>query len=211
MNDSSETGLMPPKQNAWLHEGELRIWYDRYFEVYKAGVRRATRGWQPPQVMGMSFEGLLGFMRGVPDPECSVMDAGAGISTWVLRKAFKNVVTVEPERTAAIGDVVRRLCATGGLREHQFVLGLENAPECDYVLYDYERFPQRIYDLPLAWSKARIALYADDADDRPANAEYLATIHAFGKAEGATVTECREAIDEYGRWGVWLHRARESA
>lgn len=201
----SETGLTQPKQSVWPPEGALRIWYDRYLPIYKAEVPSATKGWLPPLVMGMSFEGLLAFMRGVPGPECSVMDAGAGISTWVLRKAFTNVVTVEPERTADIGHVVCRLCTKYGLLEHEFVLGLANAPECDYVLYDYETFPARVHELPLAWSKARIAMYLDDADDRARNT-YLPIVRRFAEAEGAILTECRDAVDDFGRWGVWLHR-----
>ena len=196
--------------------------------------------------MGMSFEGLLGFLRGVPGPDYSIMDAGAGISTWVLRKAFHSVVSVEPEDMPHIGRVVDQLCRKFGAIEtrrhadhetlveaerlaaegksgeadklmnvvpeaaeanHRMMFGWPGVPVCDYVLYDYDKWDRRLWSLPDAWARTRIAMYVDDADDRPANVEYLEAVKRFAAAEGATVTECREAIDEFGRWGVWLHRA----
>ena len=241
---------MPPRRNAWPPEGALRIWYDRFAGVYREGVPKLTKGWLPPGIMGMSFEGLMGFLRGVPGPNHSIMDAGAGISTWVLRKAFADVVTVEPEKMSHIAGIVDGLCNRFGLSEarrladdailkqaegleqagkhaeaeallgepshaplvsakHRMVLGLQNAPVCDYVLFDYGPMAERLWALPDAWVKTKTAMYVDDADDRPANIAYLNDVKRFAEAEGATVTECREAIDVHGRWGVWLHRSSD--
>ena len=200
--------------------------------------------------MGMSFEGLLGFLRGVPGPDYSIMDAGAGISTWVLRKAFHSVVSVEPEDMPHIGRVVDLLCRKFGAivtrqqadhvtlteaerlvadgksaeadklmnvvpeeespKNHRMLFGWHGVPICDYVLYDYDKWDRRLWSLPDAWARTRIAMYVDDADDRPANVKYLDAVKRFAESERATVTECREAIDEFGRWGVWLHRETPS-
>lgn len=205
MSDSSGIGSMPPKAGAWLREGELRIWYDRYSKIYAQSIPSSTKGWQLPAIMGMSFEGLLAFMRGVPRRDCSVMDAGCGFSTWMLRKAFDNVLTVDPPAEAHIGAIVCGLCGKHKLTNGTYVLGFDNAMICDYVLYDYGHFPERIHELPAAWEKTRVAMYLDDADDRYTG--YSEVVHRFAEAEGAILTECREAIDVHGRWGVWLHRA----
>ena len=229
----------------WPPEGALRIWYDRYFQIYRDNVTVNTVGWLPPKIMGMSFEGLLAFLRGVPGPDHSIMDAGAGISTWVLRKTFHNVVSVEPADMHHIGKVIDALCRKYGAIEtrqqadhetlqeaerlvadgkageadalmdvapevaeqnHRMAYGWDGVPICDYVLYDYDKWERRLWSLPDAWARTRIAMYVDDADDRPANIAYLEAVKRFAESERATVTECREAIDVHGRWGVWLHR-----
>jgi hypothetical protein len=59
----------------------------------------------------------------------------------------------------------------------------------------------------LAYRKTRVAIYYDDADDRPHGfPEFRSLLRDFAAAQGTIAQDCRAAVDEYGRWGVVLRK-----
>jgi hypothetical protein len=154
-----------------------------------------------PSAMASSLESLVAFANRVENPEDSViLDAGAGASTWILRSLFPHVVSTDPD--AEYLDVVRRVCATKHLNTEGFVHLLDNV-HCaiDYTYYDYgnaERQPNMFRAIALT----RALIYLDDTDDRPDCAKDRAHIYKLASDLNLKIEDCREANDQYGRWGV---------
>ena len=135
------------------------------------------------------------------------MNAGAGASSFLLRRLFKNVVCVDAD--AVYLELVRRTCVENGLDGDRFIVGLENAPDADYTFYDYGEINEqaRMGHHSLAWRKTRRAVYFDDADDRPhAFPHYRRLVLDFAGSQGAAAEDCRDACDRYGRWGVVVRK-----
>lgn len=145
--------------------------------------------------MASSYESILAFAELIgDDKEAVILNAGAGASSWVLRKMFPNVICADPDLNYL--QVVRDICEIGELSTDNFTNKLM---PCDYCLYDYGN-KKRIPNLKKAIELTRKALYIDDCDTRPECKELRDYVYSLG----LNVTDCKEACDEYGRWGVIL-------
>jgi hypothetical protein len=180
-------------------------WYREYFRRFKeiAPPRMLEFGGYfkgEPSPMASSLESLVAFANRVEDPNALILDAGAGASTWVLRKMFPKVISTDPD--AEYLSVVRQVCASGGLDTSGFFTEMMGNPfEVDYTYYDYggaERVPNMLF----AILGTRKLIYLDDTDDRPDCARDRAYIYDLAAKMGLKIEDCREANDQYGRWGV---------
>jgi hypothetical protein len=154
-----------------------------------------------PSAMASSLESLVAFANRVENPENSViLDAGAGASSWMLRSMFPHVVSTDPD--AEYLDVVRKVCAAANLNTEGFIPLLENV-HCttDYTYYDYGN-SERVPNMELAIGMTLKLIYLDDTDDRPDCAKDRAYIYSLAAKLGLKIEDCREANDQYGRWGV---------
>lgn len=189
----------------------LEAHFEKFFILSDKRLR-LIHGHRGQRWMSCSFPALRRFMEEIPDDSASILDCGAGASTWVLRKAFKNVVTLDTPDQKKHWTYIKYLCGQHGLSTTKFVLDWDKVPPADYVFYDYGTFLVRPQHFADAWERCRVLMYADDADTRPGSfATYREQLWNFAESVGAEWTDCEEAIDKYKRWGVVLRRPAEQA
>lgn len=189
---------------------DLERWYRLWFKEFARVAPEPYRSYGgygdgEPNGTACSVEAVRAFARRVGDRDATVLNAGAGASSFLLRRLFPRVTCVDAD--APYLDVVRGLCAAHGLSEEGFVVGLENAPDADFVFYDYGEITPaaRMGYHDMAYRKARRGVYFDDADDRPhAFPQYRRLVLDFAAGQGVAAEDCRDATDRYGRWGVFL-------
>jgi hypothetical protein len=183
----------------------LHQWYLDYFQRFKeiAPPRMLEFGGYftgKPSAMASSLESLVAFGNRVENHEALILDAGAGASTWVLRKMFPNVISTDPD--AEYLAVVARVCKSGGLDGSGFFTDMLGNPfEVDYTYYDYGG-AERVPNMLAAILGTRKLIYLDDTDDRPDCAKDRAYVYDLAAKLELKIEDCREANDEYGRWGV---------
>jgi hypothetical protein len=183
----------------------LNDWYREYFRRFKdiAPPRMLEFGGYftgEPSAMASSLESLVAFGNRVLNPDALILDAGAGASTWVLRKMFPNVLSCDPD--AEYLEVVRKVCGTGGLDISGFDPELMKTTfRTDYTYYDYGG-AERVPNMEHAIFCTDTLIYLDDTDDRPDCAKDRTYVYALAEKLGLKIEDCREANDEYGRWGV---------
>jgi hypothetical protein len=189
-------------------ESTFRLWFHEFARVAPEPYRSyGGYGDGEPNGTACSLEAIRAFARLVDDPDAVLLNAGAGASSFLLRRLFRNVVCVDGDATYL--EIVRRICVDQGLSGEGFVVGLENAPEADYTFFDYGEISSQAAarDYALAYRKTRKAVYFDDADDRPhAFPRYRQLLLEFAASQGAPAEDCRAATDAYGRWGVVVRK-----
>jgi hypothetical protein len=191
---------------------DLEEWFRRWFREFPRYAPEPYRSYGgygngEPNGTACSVEAIRAFARLVEEPNAVILNAGAGASSFLLRRLFKNVVCVDED--AHYLDIVRRTCLENGLDGSHFIVGLEDAPAADYTFYDYGEINEqaRLGHYSLAWRKTRRAIYFDDADDRPhAFPHYRRLVLDFAASQGAAAEDCRDARDRYGRWGVIVRK-----
>lgn len=184
---------------------------EHFLEYFKIFEKNAPKymvdyigGHGLPNGMASSLESCIEFAKIVKDKNARILNAGAGASSWVLRKIFPNVICTDPDEEYL--DVVKKICEIGGLSTDNFttIPPIENEPlpfSVDYCYYDYGNW-QRMPFLKNHIEATKKALYIDDTDDRPECSEYRNFVLTnFSKYN---LSDCREAKDSYGRWGIIL-------
>lgn len=185
--------------------------FEKYFKLFKIMAPKkfvSYGGYDTglPNGTASSLESLIFFANLVKDENAIIVNAGAGVSSFVLRKIFKNVICTDDNQEYL--DVVKRICLTQKLNTDGFIYNIANIPECDYMFYDYGEFAVRMPNLHFAISKTKKIMYADDGDDRENGApSYRIMLHEVPSIfKDFTSRDCKEAIDVYGRWGILLKR-----
>lgn len=181
---------------------DIETHYRRYFQLFRDMAPHHMVIWGgymsgEPTGMASSLESILEFAKLVKDQDAMILNAGAGASSFVLRKIFKNVICTDPDPIYL--QVVKDICAVEGLSTENFIAN--SLPECDYCYYDYGN-KERIPMLAEAIVNTRIALYIDDTDTRPECKEYRDYVQSLK----LNIRDCKEAEDEYGRWGIILQK-----
>lgn len=188
----------------------LDDWYREYFRRFKdvAPPRMLEFGGYftgEPSAMASSLESLVAFGNRVADRNALILDAGAGASTWVLRKMFANVISIDPDDEYLA--VVKKVCQSGDLDISGFCSGLLGTPfQVDYTYYDYGG-AERVPNMEHAIRATKTLIYLDDTDDRPDCAKDRAYIYKLASDLGLKIEDCREANDQYGRWGVIITKS----
>jgi hypothetical protein len=188
---------------------EQREWFNQYFREFRDMAPEDMVQWGGyqaglPTGMASSLESCLAFAKLVKRKDAVILNAGAGASSWVLRKMFKKVICTDPDERYL--EVVKNICAKGGLDVSNFIVGIQNVPHCDYCYYDYGNIV-RIPTLDSAVKLTKHKLYVDDTDDRECCKEYRDFIYDYAaKNDNLTIEDCIDAKDEHGRWGVILSK-----
>jgi hypothetical protein len=185
-------------------------WFNLYFKVFKEHAPKEYieyGGYDTglPNGTACSLESIISFANKI-EPNSTILNCGAGASSWLLRKMFNNVICTDPDEGYL--QFISKLCKTYDLpaSEDSFILGLKNAPDCDYLYYDYG-LAERLDDFPLAMQKTKKMIYVDDTDDRQFTAlpGFRKIVYDFADNKGFKVSDCRDATDIYGRFGVVVY------
>ena len=184
------------------NHNEMKEHYLKYFRLFKDNAPSQMVEWGgyqkgEPTGMASSLECCLAFASIVKDKEAVILNAGAGASSFVLRKLFKNVICTDPDPEYL--EVVKKICALDGLNTDNFIANA--LPKCDYCLYDYGNIV-RIPMMMTAIENTKYGLYIDDCDTRLECKEMRDYVYNLGM----NVRDCADAVDEYGRWGVILEK-----
>ncbi|HEY2899209.1 MAG TPA: hypothetical protein VGL59_01450 [Polyangia bacterium] len=206
---SSVSVPAPIANDAGALEDAFRLWF-RAFAARAPEPYRSYGGYGDglPNGTACSLEAIRVFASLVGDPDAVILNAGAGVSSFLLRRLFRNVVCVDSDPTYL--NIVRDLCVGHGLSGDGFIAGLENAPDADFTFFDYGAITEqeRLGYYAMAYRKTRRAVYCDDADDRPHGFPLLRQrLIDFAAAQGVAAVDRRDAIDRYGRWGVVVPKA----
>jgi hypothetical protein len=185
-------------------------WYLEYFRRFKtiAPPRMLEFGGYftgEPSAMASSLESLIAFANRVQNPDTIILDAGAGASTWVLRKMFPHVISIDPDTEYL--EVVQKVCRTAGLDTSGFYQGMmQTTYQVDYTYYDYGG-AERVPNMEHAIFCTKTLIYLDDTDDRPDCAKDRAYVYNLAAKLGLKIEDCREACDQYGRWGTIITKS----
>lgn len=181
----------------------VRQWFDRYMEIAEKDIHNSLgHRFAAMPLMSLSVEGIMAFVHIVDNPHASILDLGAGASSWVLRHLFPNVISVDSHKPYL--DAVQAVCKENDIRAENFIHGIENAPQCDYTLFDYGDLEDRRAGIEAAWDRTRVAMYIDDTDTRPQNEALRRDVLEFANQKGIEWFDCRYAEDQFGRWGTVL-------
>ncbi len=176
--------------------------YVDYFQVfYGLADERCRKYWgtSRPNGQAAGLESLVHFGgRALKLMKTStVFDAGAGVSSAVIRTYFKDVVTFDPD--AEYLAQVRTACEQMGLGHGRWVVGVPEE-SCDACFYDYGTH-QRIPTLSHFLDRTRRLFWLDDAHD----AELLSAADGFCRSRGLMEpTRAIESVDEHGRFGAYV-------
>lgn len=135
-----------------------------------------------------------------PDAEgLTVVDAGAGASSAILRTYFKNVISCDPD-----GDYlaqVQKACSEMGLPPGRWVTGIPDG-EWDACFYDYGT-SQRGPSFPTFLDRTRRLIWIDDAHDTD-----LVRVCGDAAKERSLVLKLQpQSVDEHGRYGALVRKA----
>jgi hypothetical protein len=187
--------------------------YTEYFSTFwRVASERCRRyyGTDKPNGHAAGLESLVYFAGLVIETmpgswrSATIIDAGAGASSAILRTYFDDVISCDPD--ADYLAQVRVACAELRLPDGRWVEGLP-ADEADATFYDYgtrHRIPTFRQFLDLS----QRMIWVDDAQDR----EVLDACTAVCRERGLELRPARGAHDEHGRFGAYaLTRAGEPA
>jgi hypothetical protein len=193
---------------ATLDDDQFALWFREMARLAPEPYRSyGGYGDGLPNGTACSQEAIRVFASLVDDPSAVILNAGAGASSFLLRRLFPRVVCVDSD--PGYLEIVRQICVAHGLSGEDFVVGLENAPDADFTFYDYGEITAagRLAYHRMAYRKTRRAVYYDDADDRPHGfPRFRQLLIDFAASQGLTAEDRRDARDAYGRWGVVLRK-----
>lgn len=178
-----------------LYVDYFHAFYQRADERCRAYYNNSTQ----PNGHAASLESLLafmGFVRGRLGPMASIADAGAGVSSAILRARFSSVVTYDPD--AEYLEQVRRTCTDIGLGHGEWRHGLPEYPT-QSCFYDYG-VKERIPELHKFADATTNIFWADDmnaADNHAALQDYARTI-------SRALLRSSSSLDEYGRFSEYV-------
>jgi len=142
-----------------------------------------------PNGMASSLESCLCFFNYIEDKNATILNAGAGASSAVLRHLLKNVTCTDPDKEYL--QVVESI--VGG---DNYIHNLGNCNFSDYVYWDYGNWERRPL-LDVAMHLAKKAIYVDDCQDH----QVLSCVRYLADANGYKIIETN-SLDSFGRFGV---------
>jgi hypothetical protein len=168
--------------------------YKEYFKMFRDKAPLPMVEWGgyqtgEPTGMASSYESCMAFAEYIKNKDATILDAGAGVSTWMFRKIFKNVISTDPDNEYL--SVVKNLI--GG---ENYIHKIENCPVCDYVYWDYGN-SVRIPLMETGLSKCKRAMYIDDCHDN----EVLLFAQKLAAKNNFEIIEL-DTLDSFGRWGL---------
>jgi len=176
----------------------MEEYYKEYFKLFRDKAPKNMVEWGgyqkgEPTGMASSYESCMAFYEYIKDKNSSLLDAGAGVSTWMFRKLLKNVTSTDPDKDylKVVKDIV------GG---DLYITGIENCSEYDYVYWDYGNW-QRIPTMHIGLNKCKKGMYIDDCHDR----EVLEYATKLAESNNCKIIQTN-SLDNYGRYGIILEK-----
>lgn len=177
---------------------DLKEYYKNYFKLFRDNAPKHMVEWGgyqkgEPTGMASSYESCVSFSEYISDKNASILDAGAGVSSWMLRKMFPNTTSTDPDLEYL--NVVKSI--VGGIN---YIHLIENCTTYDYVFWDYGNW-QRIPMMQQGFNKCKYAMYIDDCHDN----EVLQYATTLAKNNNCKIVNVN-TLDEYGRWGLIIEK-----
>jgi hypothetical protein len=181
--------------------------YTDYFPTFWRNADERCRryyGTDKPNAHAAALEGLVYFAGLVIElmpsswRRATIIDAGAGASSAILRTYFDDVISCDPD--ADYLEQVRRTCAELGLPEGRWVADVPAEP-ADATFYDYGT-SHRIPNFPRFLDLSRRIIWIDDAQDR----ELHDACTTVCRQQGLVLRNARGAYDENGRFGAYARK-----
>jgi len=146
-----------------------------------------------PNGMASSLESCLAFCDYMEDKNSTVLNAGAGASSAVLRSLVPNITCTDPDKEYL--EVVRDI--VGG---DNYIHNLGNCDYSDYVYWDYGNWQRRPL-LDVGLHLTRKAMYVDDCHDPDvlSYATYLVNLHGYRIVQ-------TNSMDSIGRYGIIIDK-----
>lgn len=191
---------------------DYREYYNEYFKQFNIWAvdhfADLSYGSYTPNATASSLESIIAYANyiGKVTGEMPILNAGAGASSWMLRKIFKQVSCVEPHGRYL--SLVREVLCQNALYYNNMYHGMEAirfTSYYDHVYYDYGDI-ERIPYLGLAIDIARKSIYVDDSDCRDDCRPYRQHVIDLCAAKGLKWFDCLEAKDEHNRWGIIIEK-----
>jgi hypothetical protein len=146
-----------------------------------------------PNGMASSLESCLALYDYIEDKNSTVLNAGAGASSAVLRALLPNVTCTDPDKDYL--DVVKNI--VGG---DNYIYNLGYCDYSDYVYWDYGNWQRRpLLDVGLHLAKK--AMYVDDCHDPDvlSYVKYLVNLHGYRLVP-------TNSMDSIGRFGYIIDK-----
>lgn len=148
-----------------------------------------------PTGMASSYESCMSFYDHIVDKDSTLLDAGAGVSTWMFRKLLKNVTSTDPDKEYL--EAVQKI--VGG---DSYIFSIDNCSVYDYVYWDYGNW-QRIPMMHIGFDKCKRAMYIDDCHDK----EVLDYATELAEQNNCKIIQTN-SLDSYGRYGIILEKQK---
>jgi hypothetical protein len=146
-----------------------------------------------PNAMASSLESCLALYDYMEDKNATVLNAGAGASSAVLRSLLKNVTCTDPDKKYL--EVVKEI--VGG---ENYIHNIGYCDYSDYVYWDYGNWQRRpLMDVGL--HLARKAMYVDDCHDP----DVMSYVRHLVNIYGYKIVETK-SLDNSGRFGVIIDK-----
>ncbi len=151
-----------------------------------------------------SLESIIVYANYIgPDTGQKIVNAGAGASSWMFRKLYKNVVCTDPH--SKFLKFVQIVCKENGVPSENFQNNMFLGKQVDHVYHDYGNI-ERLPYIGSAIDMARKSVYVDDSDDRECCLVYRNYVLDLCKSLGLKTEDRKDAIDEHGRWGLIIFK-----
>lgn len=191
-----------------IQREEISSLYDVYFNTvtksdaiptHCGGLYRGADSGMSPDVAS-----LAAFVKLVEQP-ATILDLGAGVTSYVFRSLFSNVVTIDHDQVYL--EFVRSICRKNGLSDANFLCGMQHV-EADYVFCDYGTTDDRIRLMEEILSCGKRLVWVNDADDRPAVHLLVKSLRNLCRKKGVVFEPRLDVCDKYGRYGsiIWLDK-----
>jgi hypothetical protein len=187
--------------------GYVDAWFNKWTPERARRVFGDVR-YMPVKPMAASAESLVYFANLVDPWESLVLDAGAGLSSVLLRAMLPNVVTVELD--GIYRDEVHMIVAELGLRAAGGFSGVvDRGRPVKYSFYDLGRLKDRPTHFAAVVDKTETAVYVDDCGLGMAGTElYRRFVEDYCRANGHRLEDAPETLDSIGRSGAVLWKGQ---
>jgi hypothetical protein len=189
-----------------LNIEDYREFYNLYFKEFNrlavGQYQQFSFGNDQPNDTCSSLESIIAYSNFIlenSDKYFSILNAGAGASSWVFRKLFSQVLCSDPDKKYL--DFIRHICIENKLDGYGFIHTLKGFNHADHVYYDYGMI-ERLPNLGQAIDIANVSVYVDDVDKRDCCYPYRQLTIDLCKSLGLKWFDCEESLDSYGRAGI---------
>lgn len=191
---------------------DYRDYYNQYFKEFNrlavGEFADLSYGSDKPNDTSSSLESIIAYANYILEGQnkplefIEILNAGAGASSWMFRKLFKNVICTDPNKKYL--KFIEHICEEnklqGGIFNHGMLIGQE-IDLFDHVYFDYGNI-ERLPYLGSAIDLALKSIYVDDVDRRACCFQYREITIELCEALHLKWFDCEEALDEYGRSGI---------
>jgi hypothetical protein len=187
-----------------------REFYNLYFKEFNrlavGEFADLSYGNDQPNDTAGSLESCIAYVnyirsRWYPGQYPSILNAGAGASSWMFRNIFGNIVCADPHERYL--RFVQKICRENNIACYHFDKEIIYSDHnwFDHVYYDYGDI-ERIPYLGAVIDLAGKSLYIDDMQD----ADYQDIVVRLCQKKGIKWFICEESRDEHGRFGIIIEK-----